>query len=122
VPAVVAGSGPAEIILNVTLPQGYKVNEDASSSLFLSEEGGVAAFPDGESTDLTGTHFPVSVPINLTSGTGTVVADLALVWCREDAEGLCFFERLRYQVPVEVTPDGPPGVIELPLVLEEPEL
>ncbi len=122
VPAVVAGAGPAEIILDVALPQGYKVNEDASSSLFLSEEGGVATFPDGESTDLTGTHFPVSVPINLTVGTGTVIADLALVWCREDAEGLCFFERLRYQVPVEVTPGGGPGVITLPLVLEEPQL
>ena len=121
-PAVSAGAGPAELVLEVTLPDGYKVNEDASSSLFLSEQGGVAAFPAGESTDLTGTKFPVSIPINLTPGSGTVLADLTLVWCHENAEGLCFFERLRYKIPMEVAASGDPaGAIILPLTLEEPE-
>ncbi len=46
-PAVEAAAGPAELILDVTLPAGYKVNEDASSSLFLFEEGGIASFPTG---------------------------------------------------------------------------
>jgi len=121
-PPIAAGAGAAELVLDVTLPDGYKVNEDASSSLFLSEKGGVATFPAGESTDLTGTKFPVSVPINLTPGTGTLLADLTVVWCREDAEGLCFFERLRYEIPAEVTAAGDPaGAITLPLILEEPE-
>ena len=120
---VVAGPGPASLVLEVTLPDGHKVNEDASSSLFLSEDGGVASFPDGDSTDLTGTTFPVSVPVNLTPGDGTILADLTLVWCREDAEGLCFFERLRYEVPIEVSAGGEPaGAIILPLKLEEPNI
>jgi hypothetical protein len=121
-PPIAAGAGAAELVLDVTLPDGYKVNEDASSSLFLYEKGGVATFPAGESTDLTGTKFPVSVPINLTPGTGTLLADLTVVWCREDAEGLCFFERLRYEISAEVTAAGDPaGAITLPLILEEPE-
>jgi len=118
--AVEAGAGPATLTLAVQLPDGYKVNEDASSSLFLSDEGEIATFPS-DRVDLTGTKFPVDVAAELHSGDGTLIADLTLVWCREDAEGLCFFERLRYLVPVAVTPAGPAATIELPLTLEEPE-
>lgn len=121
-PTVEAAAGPAEMILDVTLPVGYKVNEDASSSLFLFVEGGIASFPNGDRIDLTGTVFPVPIGITLNAGTGSIVADLTLVWCREDAEGLCFFERLRYVVPAQVTASGPPAVIELPLTLEAPEI
>ncbi len=121
-PTVEAAAGPAELILDVTLPAGYKVNEDASSSLFLFEEGGIASFPNGDRIDLTGTEFPVPIGMTLNSGTGSIVADLTLVWCREDAEGLCFFERLRYVIPAQVTASGPAAAIELPLTLEAPEI
>ncbi len=121
-PTVEAAAGPAELILDVTLPAGYKVNEDASSSLFLFEEGGVASFPNGHRIDLTGTKFPVPIGMTLNPGTGSIVADLTLVWCREDAEGLCFFERLRYVVPAQVTASGPAAAIELPLTLDAPEI
>jgi thiol-disulfide isomerase/thioredoxin len=121
-PTVEAAAGPAELILDVTLPAGYKVNEDASSSLFLFEEGGVASFPNGDRIDLTGTKFPVPIGMTLNPGTGSIVADLTLVWCREDAEGLCFFERLRYVVPAQVTASGPAAAIELPLTLDAPEI
>jgi len=121
-PPTAAGAGPGELILDVTLPEAYKVNEQASSSLFLTEQGGVATFADGDRIDLTGASFPVSVPITLDPGAGSIVADLALVWCRRDAEGLCYFERLRYLVPIEVKTTGPAARIELPLTLEEPEI
>ena len=121
-PTVEAAAGPAELVLDVTLPAGYKVNEDASSSLFLFEEGGIASFPNGDRIDLTGTKFPVPIGMTLTAGTGSIVADLTLVWCRVDAEGLCFFERLRYVVPAQVRASGPAATIELPLTLEAPEI
>ncbi len=121
-PAVNAGAGAARINLDVSLPPGYKVNEEASSSLFLSQEGDVALFPDGERVDLTGVEFPVPVALTLVEGSGAVIADLTLVWCREDAEGLCYYEQLRYRVPIQVAADGPSAVIDLPLVLEEPEI
>jgi len=121
-PTLEAAAGPAELILDVTLPAGYKVNEDASSSLFLFEEGGIASFPNGDRIDLTATEFPVPIRMTLNAGTGSIVADLTLVWCREDAEGLCFFERLRYVIPAQVTASGPAAAIELPLTLEAPEI
>jgi thiol-disulfide isomerase/thioredoxin len=120
-PAVSAAPGPAELVLDVSFPDGYKINDEASSSLFLTADGGVVTFPGGDDVDLTGAKPPVSVALNLAPGAGSLSADLALVWCREDAQGLCFFEQLRYVVPIEVTAGAPAGVIELPLVLEEPE-
>ena len=116
-----AAAGPATVTLDIALPEGYKVNEEASSSLFLSEEGGIASFPGGARTDLTGAAFPIAIGIHLHEGGGTVIGDLTLVWCREDAEGLCFFERLRYVAPVEVGTSGPNANVELSLTLEEPE-
>jgi thiol-disulfide isomerase/thioredoxin len=110
---VAAGAGVAELIVDVRLPEGYKVNEDASSSLLLVDGGGVAAFPAGDRVDLTGAAFPVVIPIELRTGTGTLTADLALVWCRKDAEGLCLFEQSRFEVPVDVSASGPSASIRL---------
>ncbi len=109
-----AGAGPGELVVDVHLPDGYKVNADASSSLVLVEDGGVGAFSDGDRVDLTGTTFPVVVPIELRQGSGTLIADLALVWCRKDAEGLCLFDQTRFEVPLEIAASGPSASIRLP--------
>ena len=42
----------AELLLDVHLPDGYKVNGDASSSLKLADNGEVASFPGGNEIDL----------------------------------------------------------------------
>ncbi|MEA3501406.1 MAG: thioredoxin-like domain-containing protein [Actinomycetota bacterium] len=119
---VSAGVGAADLVLDVRIPDGFKVNEEASSSLFLLEDGGVASFPDGDRVDLTGTTFPLTIPIDLHEGLGTITADLALVWCRKDAEGLCLFEQTRFEIPLHVSASGPSASIRLSLELETPEL
>ena len=119
--AVSAGAGPADLVLDVSLPEGYKVNEDASSSIALTETSAVADSSGGARTDLTGTTFPVQIPLELHEGKGTLTADLALVWCREDAEGLCLFERTRFEIPLDVAATGPSASIRLPLTLTAPE-
>jgi DNA-binding beta-propeller fold protein YncE len=120
-PTVSAGAGAAELLLDVRLPEGYKVNDDASSSLTLADDGGVSLFPGGERVDVTGTTFPVSIPLELREGLGMITADLALVWCREDAEGLCLLEQARFEIPLDVAATGPSASIRLPLGLTAPE-
>jgi thiol-disulfide isomerase/thioredoxin len=119
--AVSAGAGPADLLLDINLPDEYKVNEDASSSVVLTESGAVASFPSGATTDLTGTTFPVQIPLQLHEGRGTLTADLALVWCRKDEEGLCLFERTRFEIPLDVSDAGPSASVRLPLTLTAPE-
>ncbi|MFV9672362.1 MAG: thioredoxin-like domain-containing protein [Acidimicrobiia bacterium] len=118
---VASGAGNADLILDVVLPDGYKVNDEASSSLVLSDDGDVASFPDGLRIDLTGTTFPVVVPLDLHEGLGMITADLALVWCREDAEGLCLFDQTRFEIPLNVSSSGPSASIRLNLEIEAPE-
>ncbi len=118
---VPSGAATADLVLDVGIPDGYKVNDEASSSLFLADDGGVASFPDGDRIDLTGTTFPVVIPLELYEGLGMVTADLALVWCREDAEGLCFFDQTRFEIPLNVSASGPSASIRLSLELETPE-
>lgn len=118
---VSSGAGNADLILDVVLPDGYKVNDEASSSLVLSEDGIIASFLDGARVDLTGTTFPVVVPLDLHEGLGMITADLALVWCREDAEGLCLFDQTRFEIPLNVSASGPSASIRLDLELEAPE-
>jgi sugar lactone lactonase YvrE len=119
---VSSGAGTADLILDVVIPDGYKVNDEASSSLFLAEDGSVASFPDGDRIDLTGTTFPVVIPLELHEGLGMVTADLALVWCREDAEGLCLFDQTRFEIPLNTSASGPNASIRLSLELQTPEI
>jgi thiol-disulfide isomerase/thioredoxin/sugar lactone lactonase YvrE len=116
--SVEAGAGAADLIVDVRLPEGYKVNDDASSSLLLVDAGGVASFPKGDRVDLTGVSFPVAIPIELRVGFGTVIADLAVVWCRKDAEGLCLLEQARFEIPLVVSASGPSVSLRLPLALQ----
>jgi len=118
---VFAAAGAAELLLDVRLPDGYKVNDDASSSVALADDGGVSLYPGGERVDLTGATFPVSIPIELREGLGMITADLALVWCRKDAEGLCLLERTRFEIPLNVAAAGPSASIRLPLDLTAPD-
>jgi len=120
VPTVSAAAGAAELLLDVDLPEGYKVNEDASSSVKLADDGGVSSFPGGERVDLTGATFPVSIPLELHEGLGVITADLALVWCRKDAEGLCLLEQAHFEVPLDVAATGPSASIRLSLDLTAP--
>jgi thiol-disulfide isomerase/thioredoxin len=119
-PMASIGEGSAELILDVRIPDGYKVNDEASSSLLLRDKDDVATFPEGDRIDLTGTKFPVVIPVTLHEGVGMITADLGLVWCRKGAEGLCLFEQTRFEVPLNVSASGPSASMRLSLDLEAP--
>ena len=87
----------------------------------LALSNDVSSLLGGERVDVTGTTFPVSIPLELREGLGMITADLALVWCREDAEGLCFLEQTRFEIPLDVTATGPSASIRLPLGLTASE-
>lgn len=116
-----AAAGTAELLLDVRLPEGYKVNDDASSSVTLADNGGRSLLQSGERVDLTGVTFPISIPLELREGLGTITADLALVWCRTDAEGLCLLERTLFEIPLDVAAEGPSASIRVRLDVTAPD-
>jgi sugar lactone lactonase YvrE/thiol-disulfide isomerase/thioredoxin len=115
---VAAGAGALR--LDITLPPGHKVNEQASSAVTWSVTGGVAAFAAGADRSLTGATFPVEVGADFVEGSGEVTADVVVVHCAETAESLCFIKQLRFVVPLEVSGSGSSAVIPLPYEITLP--
>jgi DNA-binding beta-propeller fold protein YncE/thiol-disulfide isomerase/thioredoxin len=110
---VSVSAGGASLVLDYSLPAGYKVNQDAPSSVSISGGDSVARLAAGSTGDITGTDLPVTIPIDLTEGQDTVFIDVTLVYCREDAQSLCFIDRLRYEIPLTVTSSGSDDQIRL---------
>jgi len=97
-------AGASALVLAIDLPEGYKVNEEAPSSVEFAVTGGVAEIEAGR--QLTGVVFPVTIPIEFTQGSGSVTADVTLLYCRDDSEGLCIIEQVRFSQPLTVANDG----------------
>jgi sugar lactone lactonase YvrE len=106
VPSQTVNAGKATLILEYELPDGYKVNEDAPSSVVVAGGSSVVALSSDTAGDITGTRIPTNVPINLTEGKGTALFDVTLIYCRVDATSLCLIDQVRYEVPLSVGPEG----------------
>ncbi len=117
-PEVTVAPGPGTVVLDVTLPAGHKINEEAPSSAVWTVVGGIA---DLGVTDLTGTELPAEVAVEFSTGTGTLTGDLTLIWCADDAESLCFIEQLAVEVPVTVA-EGGATEIRIPHEITLPEV
>lgn len=108
-----ASAGPATLVLNYQLPDGYKVNEDAPSSITINGGRTIAALASPTAGDLTGAGLPADVALTLTEGNGTVSFDINLVYCAEDAESLCLIDRVRYEIPLLVGPAGTTTILDI---------
>lgn len=118
--AQIVPAGEGTVVIDVVLPTGFKVNDEAPSSVEWS--GDLATFPSGAVSDLTGAHFPLEFPVRLIEGEGSLLADLTLVYCREVAQSLCFIEQLRIEAPLVVGDPGPSPVVVLPVTIIAPEV
>ena len=106
VPTQTVNAGQASLVLEYELPDGYKVNEDAPSSVVIAGGDSVVALASDTAGDITGTRIPATVPIILTEGSGTGLFDVTLIYCRSDATSLCLIDQIRYEVPLNVGPEG----------------
>ncbi|MCL1600249.1 MAG: redoxin domain-containing protein [Actinomycetia bacterium] len=117
-----ANAGAASMTLNYTLPDGYKVNEEAPSTLTIAGGGVIASLPAGATYDLTGTDLPVSVPVELVEGSATVVFDVTLIYCETVATSLCLIDQTRFEVPMDVGSSGASTQITLNRTIPDPNL
>ena len=109
------------LVLNIGLPPDHKVNEDAPSSAQFAVTGGVADFGAAATMSLTGTTFPVTIPVDFSEGSGTITADVTVIYCHENAESLCFIQQLRFLVDTRVDPPISSDTITLSYEIELPD-
>jgi thiol-disulfide isomerase/thioredoxin len=116
---VAPGSG--ELVLTLTLPDGYKINDAAPSQVeWSSETEAVALAEDDRAVEVETTE--VRVPVALMAGETTVHAALDLYYCEANAETLCFIERVALAVPVTVADGAAAAVITLEHTVNPPQL
>jgi thiol-disulfide isomerase/thioredoxin len=120
--AITANAGPASLTLNYVLPDGYKVNDEAPSSLTIASGGTVASLTGSSIYDLTGTELPASVPLELTEGSSTVLFEVTLIYCETIATSLCLIDQTRFSVPMDVGPPGASTQITLAKTVPDPNL
>jgi len=100
-PATVA-AGEGAITLAIGLPAGYQVNETAPSSVTWSATGNIAVFPSGSVQPLSRADLPMDIPVSFFAGTGVITAAVNLFYCREDEQGLCLREQIRFVEEITV--------------------
>ena len=119
---ITTGPGPGSFVLEFELPDGYKVNEDAPSSVQWFVSGDAVEMDEAADRSLTGATFPIEVAAEFTAGTSSVTADATVIYCRADAESLCLIEQVRFLAPITVAADGPSARIPLLHTIVVPDI
>ena len=119
-PEIDVSAGAASVVLAYTLPEGYKVNDEAPSSVVISAGSTIAAFPTGDTVDITGTAVPVPLPISLVQGSGSVHFDVTLIYCEAINTSLCLIDQTRFIQPLTVGAEGASSQITLPRAIPTP--
>jgi DNA-binding beta-propeller fold protein YncE len=113
-------SGAGTIVLNVALPDGYKVNPLAPSRFEWRVDGGVADLPSDATGSVVDPSFPLEIPVTFNAGTGSITGDLYVVYCEAELESICLIDQARVVLPVTVGSGG--SVVEINHAIELPDL
>ncbi len=115
--------GRGSVLVDVKLPPGHKVNEDAPSYIsWKSQDRNVVTLPDEAlHVPLAGQTFPVRLPATFHEGHTTLLAEFSLYYCKTDGANLCLLEFSDLEIPVTVTEDAPSQDVRLDLQIQAPE-
>ena len=100
------GPGAGSVVLNVSLPSGYKVNPLAPSRFEWEVDGGVVDLPAEATGSIVNPSFPMEIPVTFTSGSGSITGDLYIVYCEAEQESICLIDQARVIVPLTVGSGG----------------
>jgi len=107
--SVALAPGEGMLTVDVEIPDGFKVNPLAPTSVTWLVEGEAVSLAEDAGQSAPGLEFPQSVPVTVGDGTATVIVELTVYYCTAEAEELCYLERVRLRLPVETAADGADG-------------
>jgi hypothetical protein len=122
-PEQTAGPGDGEIVLDITLPDGYKLNALApfSADWVTSSEAIIIAEGD-QRQRIPAPEMPLRVPVKLLEGSDLLHVDLVIYYCEAVNESLCFIEQVSLDAPVTVTTGGGQPLVTLTHAVVPPAL
>jgi DNA-binding beta-propeller fold protein YncE len=119
--AIRAAPGAGKIILNVRLPEGYKLNGQAPFTLHVYNSSEVAVVaPADNDLSLSAPKMPLGVPVTLHEGQSTLTMDATIIYCEAVNETLCFPANVRFNVPLTVSKDGAKAEVLVEYTVQPP--
>jgi thiol-disulfide isomerase/thioredoxin len=101
-PAQSVEPGDAILTVQLELPRGYKLNEQAPSALTLASlQEQVIGLSDPARQAFRNPQFPINVPIKVSEGETSIKADFLIYYCESAKESLCYFKEARLVIPVK---------------------
>lgn len=111
--------GEGEIVLTLTLPEGYKVNTDAASRAEFSHTGGAVTVTD-ERVRID--DVVLRVPVTFATGEDVVFGAFDVYYCEAVNETVCFVEQFTVEMPVTVTTESDNTTLQIERTLDVPSV
>ena len=106
-PEQTVAAGEGEIVLEITLPEGYKLNNLAPFTSEWTVDGeAIAISEEHRSQRIVEPELPVRVPVTLSEGSAVLHGDLTIYYCEAIRQSLCFIDQIGIDAPVTVSADG----------------
>jgi DNA-binding beta-propeller fold protein YncE len=120
-PEQTVAAGEGEIVLEITLPEGYKLNNLAPfTSEWTASGEAIQISEDNQTQSIVEPELPVRVTVTLTEGSDVLHGELTIYYCEAVQANLCFIDQVGIDVPVTVSADGDEPRIVVERVIEPP--
>ncbi|NDJ87502.1 MAG: redoxin domain-containing protein [Chloroflexi bacterium] len=114
--------GEGEIVFNISMPEGYKLNSQAPFTVVSQSDDIVSVPEESQNFRELVPELPVRLAVTFEEGSSTYTADLTIYWCEAVKEELCFIERVSVVAPVSVEPGAGANQVQLAYELVPPEI
>ena len=122
-PQQTAAPGDGEIVLDIALPEGYKLNALAPFSADWVSSGEAVIIAEADQRQrIPDPALPLRVPARLLAGDDLLHVDLTIYYCEAVNESLCFVEQVSLDAPITVAENGGQPVVNLAHTVIPPEL
>ncbi len=119
--AQTVAAGEGEILLNIALPEGYKLNTIAPFIADWSSDGAaIQISADDQEQSIVAPELPIHVPVTLSEGSANLTGDLTIYYCEAVNESLCFIDRVAVAVPVTVAANASATAIQIERAIVPP--
>ncbi len=119
-PAVGLAEGTGQLWLDLALPRGFRINAAAPFDLMVTGDGAVEVIGEPFRLRTGAPRFPVGLPLHV-RGEGTLRVELAVFFCEEPDERICYYRTVRRHVPVRVVERRPGDEARVVVSIEAPE-
>ncbi len=97
-------AGDGTLVIDVTMPEGYKLNNLAPFTAIWPDDAHVQIPAESREIRIVLPDLPLEIPVTFVEGQTELALDLAVYWCEGVNQTLCFVDRAKLVMPLSVVP------------------